>query len=213
MDCIIPGGVSKDISEADCTLMRDDIKRLRKELDQLIPALDLNTTLEDRLYTAGFLSEPIAAAFGALGYVGRASGQTFDIRRDAPYPPYDKVAFKVAAENQGDIASRFWVRYKEIIAAMKLLEQFMQQLEPGELTTPWQIPTAGAEGLGIIEGWRGEIISFVRFDSGNTIARFYPRDPSIINWPALEKLVLNNIVPDFPVCNKSLNGSYSGNDL
>ncbi len=213
MDCIIPGGVSCDILEADCIVVREDIKRLRKELDQLIPALDLNTTLEDRLYTAGFLSEPIAAAFGALGYVGRASGQTFDIRRDAPYSPYDKVAFKVAAENQGDIASRFWVRYKEIIAAMKLLEQFMQQLEPGELTTPWQIPTAGAEGLGIIEGWRGEIISFVRFDSGNTIARFYPRDPSIINWPALEKLVLNNIVPDFPVCNKSLNGSYSGNDL
>ena len=71
----------------------------------------------------------------------------------------------------------------------------------------------GSEGLGIIEGWRGEIISYIRFDADNKVGRFYPRDPSQINWPTLEKLVLDNIVPDFPVCNKSLNGSYSGNDL
>ena len=64
-----------------------------------------------------------------------------------------------------------------------------------------------------MEGWRGEILSYVRFGEDGRISRYYPRDPSIVNWPALEKLVLGNIVPDFPVCNKSVNGSYSGNDL
>ena len=116
-------------------------------------------------------------------------------------------------EDQGDIASRFWVRYKEINAALKLIEQFIDQLAAGDIITEWQTPPTGSEGLGIVEGWRGEITTYIRFDADNKIARFYPRDPSILNWPALEKLTLNNIVPDFPVCNKSLNGSYSGNDL
>jgi Ni,Fe-hydrogenase III large subunit/Ni,Fe-hydrogenase III component G len=213
MDRIVPGGVVSDISEASCALVKQDIAQLRKELSEIMPAIDLNSSLEDRLYTAGYLSAEIAAAFGTVGYVGLASGQDFDVRRDAPYAPYDQVTFKVALEDQGDIASRFWVRYKEINTALKLIEQFIDQLASGEILTEWQTPKEGSESLGIVEGWRGEITAYIRFDADNKIARFYPRDPSILNWPALEKLTLNNIVPDFPVCNKSLNGSYSGNDL
>lgn len=213
MDTIVPGGVACDLSSASCALIKNDIAELRMELAEVILVLDLNSSLEDRLYTAGFLSEEIAAAFGTLGYVGRASGQDFDLRRDAPYAPYNRVTVKVALETQGDIASRFWVRYKEIRTALRLIENFIDQLAAGDLRGQWKTPLAGSEGLGIVEGWRGEIISYIRFDADNKIARFYPRDPSQLNWPALEKLVLNNIVPDFPVCNKSLNGSYSGNDL
>ncbi len=213
MDQIVPGGVASDISVESGTLIKKDITELRKELTEVITALDLNSSLEDRLYTAGFLSENTANAFGTLGYVGRASGQDFDVRRDVPYAPYDQVKVKVALETQGDIASRFWLRYKEIITALHLIEDFINLLEVGDIRSECQIPAEGSEGLGIVEGWRGEIISYIRFAADNKIARFYPRDPSQLNWPALEKLVLNNIVPDFPVCNKSLNGSYSGNDL
>jgi Ni,Fe-hydrogenase III large subunit/Ni,Fe-hydrogenase III component G len=213
MDCVIPGGVKADLSPQAGETIKQEISQLRSELSDVITALDLNSSLEDRIYTAGFLSEATAAAFGTVGFVGRASGQTFDVRLDASYPPYDRVKTKVASENQGDIASRLWIRYKEINAAFKLIEQFIALLEPGEITTAWKAPANAAEGLGIVEGWRGEIVTFVRFTADNTICRFYPRDPSILNWPALEKLALDNIVPDFPVCNKSLNGSYSGNDL
>jgi len=213
MDRIIPGGVACDVSENDCIVIKQEITRLRKELSEVITALDLNSSLEDRLYTAGFLAPEIAAAFSALGYVGRASGQRFDVRKNAPYAPYDRVKVRVPLETQGDIASRFWVRDKEINASLHLIEDLIDQLADGALVTEWRAPKADSEGLGIVEGWRGEIVSFIRFDGDNKIARFYPRDPSMLNWPVLEKLVLNNIVPDFPVCNKSLNGSYSGNDL
>lgn len=214
MDRIVPGGVICDLSDEFAALIKQEIAVLRIDLDQVISALDLNTSLEDRLYTAGYLSPEIAAAFGTVGYVGRASGQNFDVRRDAPYEPYDTANFKVPVEDQGDIASRVWVRIKEIKVALKLIEQFIGRLaDGGDIVTEWKTPIAGNQGLGIVEGWRGEIITYIRFDADNKIARFYPRDPSILNWPALEKLVLNNIVPDFPVCNKSLNGSYSGNDL
>ncbi|NOT12229.1 MAG: Ni,Fe-hydrogenase III large subunit [Methylococcaceae bacterium] len=213
MDRIIPGGVACDLTDTGCALIRQDIVRLRNELADILMAVDLNSTLEDRLYTAGYLAPELAAAYGAVGYVGRASGQRFDVRKDAPYAPYDQISFKVAVEAQGDIASRFWVRNKEINSALKLIEKFIDLLPPGDIMTAWREPLAGSESLAAVEGWRGEIVSYVRFEADNKIARFYSRDPSIINWPALEKLVLDNIVPDFPVCNKSLNGSYSGNDL
>jgi Ni,Fe-hydrogenase III large subunit len=120
-------------------------------------------------------------------------------------------------ETQGDIASRFWVRAKEINISLKIIEQLLAQLkETGAQSlfcTPLPEIAEGSEGLGCVEAWRGEIIAYVKFAKDNQICRYYPRDPSQHNWPALEKIVLNNIVPDFPVCNKSVNGSYSGSDL
>jgi Ni,Fe-hydrogenase III large subunit len=217
MDKIIPGGVSCDLSAADCVAINQEINNLRTDLAEIVTAVDLNTSLEDRLYTAGYLSAETAAAFGTLGFVGRSSGQNFDVRRDLPYAPYHDLTFNVPTETQGDIASRFWVRAKEINVSLKLIEQMLEQLKEAEvqntLCTPFPEILEGSEGLGCVEGWRGEIIAYVRFGKNNQIARYYPRDPSQLNWPALEKIVLNNIVPDFPVCNKSVNASYSGCDL
>lgn len=213
MDCLLPGGVKTDISADHCAAMTEELRALRTELDELLPALDLNSSLEDRLLTTGFLSPQTAALYGCVGYVGRSSGQDFDVRRDAPYPPYDRLTINVAVEQQGDVASRFWVRVKEVFASLKLIGQMLQQLPEGDISASWIQPVEHSEGLAMIDGWRGEIITYVRFAGDNRIGRFYPRDPSLPNWPALERIVLNNIVPDFPVCNKSVNGSYSGHDL
>jgi len=86
-------------------------------------------------------------------------------------------------------------------------------LPEGAVTAPVPTAASGAVGLGLVDGWRGEILTFVRFGTDGRVARFFPRDPSWFTWPALERLILGNIVPDFPVCNKSVNGSYSGQDL
>ncbi len=213
MDYIVPGGVSHDINQDACERQLQALKTLRQELDDIVPAIDMNSSLEDRLYTAGYLSPQTAQDFGVVGYVGRASSQDFDVRRDKPYAPYHTLQIDAVLEEQGDVASRVWVRVKEIFASIKLLQQMLSQLPDGDIKADWKTPQANAEGLAMIDGWRGEIISYVRFDEDNRISRFYARDPSCVNWPALEKIVLNNIVPDFPVCNKSLNGSYSGHDL
>ncbi|MCX7111721.1 MAG: NADH-quinone oxidoreductase subunit C [Proteobacteria bacterium] len=213
MDRIIPGGVSVDVPNGAGKRMRASNKVLRLELDDLLTIIDANSSLEDRIVTTGYLTLEDAQTLGALGFVGRASGQVFDVRHDAPYSPYDQVEVKVPLEEQGDVASRFWVRYKEMRVALKLIESLLDKMPDGDIAAPWITPKPGAEGLGLVEGWRGEILSFVRFGENGCISRYYPRDPSIVNWPALEKIALGNIVPDFPVCNKSVNGSYSGNDL
>ena len=213
MDRLIPGGVNVDVTKEGAKHMKESFKKLRRELDQIITIIDENSSLEDRLVTAGHLKPEDAQTLGALGFVGRASGQIFDVRHDAPYSPYDQLKVEVPVEDQGDVASRLWVRYKETRVALKLMEKLLDKMPEGNIAVTWSSPQPGAEGLGLVEGWRGEILSYVRFGEEGCISRYYPRDPSIVNWPALEKLVLGNIVPDFPVCNKSVNGSYSGNDL
>jgi len=67
--------------------------------------------------------------------------------------------------------------------------------------------------ISIVEGWRGEIVHVVSTDSHGQIARVDVRDPSFLNWAALGHAGPGNIVPDFPLINKSFNLSYSGNDL
>jgi Ni,Fe-hydrogenase III large subunit/NADH:ubiquinone oxidoreductase subunit C len=213
MDRIIPGGVSSDISTHTCTRIYDSVALLRKELDELLTIIDYNSSLEDRFINAGFLSVELADTLGALGFVGRSSGQTFDVRKDIPYAPYDRLQVTVPVENQGDVSSRFWVRHKELRVSLRLLMDLLDAMPYGDISVPWQTPADGAQGFAAIEGWRGEVLCFIRFGVDSTVSRYWPRDPSTVNWPALEKLVLGNIVPDFPVCNKSVNGSYSGHDL
>ncbi|MDD5035623.1 MAG: NADH-quinone oxidoreductase subunit C [Methylococcaceae bacterium] len=213
MDLVVPGGVARDISNGFGFAMIKQISALRRELDELRPLLAENTSLQDRLVAAGVLRKETASALGCLGYVARASGMDFDLRRDAPYAPYDGLPVEAVCRGEGDVAARLEVRYDESYVSLGLLEQLLEALQDGEILAPWKTPPAGAEGLGLVEGWRGETLCFVRFGEEGRIARYFPRDPSVFNWSALEKLIHGNIVPDFPVCNKSVNGSYSGQDL
>jgi Ni,Fe-hydrogenase III large subunit len=213
MDRVVPGGVAADLDEQAADAMQRQIASLRQEVEELRIILDDLPSLEDRLDTTGYLSPETARAFGALGYVGRASGQPFDVRKDVPYAPYARFNIEVPVFKYGDVAARVKVREHEMLESFKLIEKLIADLPPGPIRADWKPAPAGAEGLGFVEGFRGEILAYVRFGENGRIARYFPRDPSWLTWPTLEKLVRDNIVPDFPVCNKSVNGSYSGHDL
>jgi len=213
MDCLIFGGVKNDLSNQSIQSMREEIDQLHEEIHELSIILKRNGVLQDRLRTTGILKPDTAEKIGALGYVGRASGINYDVRRDASYPPYDAVKVHVPLLSHGDVAERLKVREREIIVSLKLLEDFLNKLPETEIISSQKAVLKDREGIGIIEGWRGEIITYVSFDSRGFVNRFFPRDPSWLIWPALEHLIQENIVPDFPVCNKSVNGSYSGHDL
>jgi Ni,Fe-hydrogenase III large subunit len=213
MDRIIPGGVAVDLPAEAIPKLRDLCESVRRELDEMMPILDDNASLQDRLVTTGILSPDLAMRYGCVGFVGKASGLAFDVRHDADYAPYDRLQVAVPGYTAGDVDARVKVRVDEVHVSSRLIEQLLDQAPAGAITAPWRAPAADAEGIGMVDGWRGEIIAYVRFAADNRIARYFPRDPSWTTWPALEKLIRGNIVPDFPVCNKSVNGSYSGHDL
>src|SRR4029453_5283997 len=150
--------------------------------------------------------------FGAGGYVGRASGHAFDARKNLGYAPYDQLQFDVPVLHDGDVNARVWIRIREVEQSLALIEQILQRLPDGSLRAP--VPPAGGprEGLGLVEGFRGDVLAWVRLD-GEGVARCHLRDPSWFQWPLLEVVVEGNIVADFPLCNKSFNCSYSGHDL
>lgn len=213
MDLLLPGGIARDLSSEGVKQLRADHAALHRAIPPLFDVIDDHPSLDDRLLDTGILSPADARALGCTGYVGKASGQAFDLRRDNPYPPYDTLNLEPANETAGDVAARVRVRMTEIRGSLKLMDRLFDSLPSGEIIAPFPAPPADAMGLGLVEGWRGEVLSFVRFGGEGRIARFFPRDPSWFTWPALERLIHGNIVPDFPVCNKSVNGSYSGQDL
>jgi Ni,Fe-hydrogenase III large subunit len=213
MDCIIIGGVAVDLSVENCKNMREQITIFKQELNELLFIFEAHSGLHDRIKTTGILTFEQAKLFGVLGYAGRASGQKLDLRSNLAYPPYDKLKLRVPIFNTGDVLARLRVRFQEILVSLDLIEQLLDTLPAGIIHTPWIKTNQIIEGIGLIEGWRGEIITFVRLGSDGLVERYFPRDPSWFSWLALEQLIHGNIVPDFPVCNKSINASYSGVDL
>lgn len=213
MDLLTPGGVTVDLSDTDAANMQQEIHQLQSEIEELLPLLVEYPSLQDRLIDYAILSEEDAQRLGAVGYVGRASNLQDDLRRDIPYPPYDQFVIKVPAFKTGDLTSRLRVRGEEILVSLELLTKFIKQLPDGPLTVGYSLPQQEVEGIGLIEGWRGETLAYLHLDEKGQVLRYFPRDPSWLTWQALEMMLDGVIVPDFPVCNKSVNGSYAGHDL
>lgn len=213
MDVVIPGGVRVDLDRAGIDLLREANARLSAEVGEILPLLYEYPSLQDRLRTTGELTPKQARALGALGYVARASGECWDLRRDAPYAPYDGMVVTVPHCLEGDASGRVRVRGDEILVSLDLLEELLSKLPPGDIATPLPETHGECRGVGLVEGWRGETVAYVHLDDAGRVARYFPRDPSWLNWPALEAMIRGVIVPDFPLCNKSVNGSYSGHDL
>ncbi len=172
-----------------------------------------NTMLMDRLEGAGQLTRQTAVDHGVLGYVARASGIDVDVRRDHPFAAYGALHFRVPVFNSGDVYARTMVRVTEIRESVNLIKQAIPQSMSGPLAAPLGPLPPSEPAFGMVEGWRGAIVHWVMADRDGKLYRVKVKDPSFANWPALSFALLKNIVPDFPLCNKSFNQSYSGNDL
>ena len=150
--------------------------------------------------------------FGTSGPVLRGSGVDHDLRRDFPHAFYDQVQFAVPVFTEGDVQRRLAVRREEIFQSFAIIQQVLDKLPAGPLRAELGELPADRVALGYVEGWRGEIFHWIRTAPGNRLARCKVKDPSLQNWPALSEAILGNIIPDFPVVNKSFNLSYSGTD-
>ena len=213
MDRVVPGGVTDDLGADGIAQLRALIETVRRRFPALVEIYDNTASLQDRTVSTGYLAPTLARAFGAGGYVGRGSGRPFDARAAVAYPPYDQLDFEVPVRDDGDVNARVWIRIREVEQSLRLIEQILQQLPQGKLRAELGKPGGFREGLGLVEGFRGDILVAVRIGDDGKIERCHLRDPSWFQWPLLEAVVEGNIVADFPLCNKSFNCSYSGHDL
>ena len=211
MDCVVPGGVARDLSSSGAEAVSALLQEIRTAFPPLVELYENTASLQDRTATTGILKPELARRFGAGGYVGRASGRAFDARRRPGYAPYDALSFDVPLRDAGDVDARVWIRIREVEQSLSLIEQILQRLPQGSARVELQA-TATGEGLALVEGFRGDVLAWVRLESGHVV-RCHLRDPSWFQWPLLEAVIEGNIVADFPLCNKSFNCSYSGHDL
>ncbi|MDE2338416.1 MAG: Ni,Fe-hydrogenase III large subunit [Gammaproteobacteria bacterium] len=212
-DVIVPGGVAVDVSSDSARALADVICAVCAESAELRTIYDEHEGVRERFTGAGRLEPQLAAQLGVLGLVGRASGQGRDARRDLPCLPYTKLTVTPIVLRGGDVAARVAVRFDEVQQCGRLLAELLAELPHGECTAALEAPADGAFGIGLIEGWRGPVLVALKAGPAGTVRFCHPHDPSWQNWPALEYAILGNIVPDFPLINKSFNLSYSGVDL
>jgi Ni,Fe-hydrogenase III large subunit/Ni,Fe-hydrogenase III component G len=209
-----PGGVAHDMPPG--LDLPEELDAILKDFNEIVEICFSNTILMDRLEGTGALTHQTAVDHGVLGYVARASGIEIDARHDHPFAAYDelnKLQWRTPVYTSGDVYARTMARVEEVRESVNLIRVAAGNLRAGQLTIGCGPPPAFEPAFGIVEGWRGAIVHWVMADDKGRMYRVKVKDPSFVNWPALSFALLKNIVPDFPLCNKSFNQSYSGNDL
>jgi len=212
MDLVVPGGVTADLQPDEAEGLRAYLESLRGEVAALRSIYEEHAGAQDRFIMTGQVLTEVAERMGLVGFAARASGVKRDLRVDYPVPPYQQLDPRMISHTRGDVAARVLVRFEEVFESMRLIDALVHELPPGATRSPLARPPSGACGIGWVEGWRGEVLVALDTDGGR-IHRLHPHDPSWQNWPLLEHAVHGNIVPDFPLINKSFNLSYSGSDL
>lgn len=213
MDCVVPGGVTRDLDAQSGQLLRAQTGAVAREMKELFQIYEDQTSIRERVIGSGGVSERDAHALGLVGFAGRSAEQDIDARRDAAYPPYDQYPPQVKVCRGGDVSARLWIRFEEIQASAALIAALIDNLPKGSIQQALPPLVEGRWGFAAVESWRGEIATWLQLGRAGRINRCYVRDPSMLNWLGLELAVREVPVPDFPLNNKSFNCSYSGHDL
>lgn len=207
------GGVRKDVPPDKVPKVVDELVRLKLDLRDFASLVLGTQSVLDRTETTGVVSLVTARDLNLVGPVARASGLDRDVRRDHPYAAYRQMSFRVPVRYEGDVQARLSVKLDEIGESISLVEQALGGLPLGAIREDVGEIEEGRTSMSLVESPRGELVHWTVSGREGTPFRHKVRDASFHNWRAMETAVLGNIVPDFPLINKSFNLSYSGSDL
>lgn len=205
------GGIPAFIDSSKKVFLQERLKAIKKDFCELARILYSSVSFMDRVDATGILRRATAEDLGIVGLAARASGIPSDLRKYFP-GVYKEAGFKMVVEQQGDCLARLKVRVCEFEESCRLIEFFTDRIvsQKDDIGNP---PARAGSGLGYAEGWRGPVLYWVTTGPAGLIERCKIVDPSFHNWQGLAYAVLGDIIPDFPLCNKSFDLSYSGNDL
>ncbi len=212
------GGVNFDISEDEIKLTLKTLDKVAKDVDRMAKTMLKNSSVMSRLEKTGTVSLEKAKEIGLVGMAAKTSGIPLDTRFDYPDKWMKELNFeKKPFKGVGDVNSRFKLRYKEVKESLSMVRKILAKLKDYEkepvLVNSNKELSKDSLAISIVEGWRGEVVHIAMTDGNGNLSRYKIKDPSFNNWYGLALAVRNNGISDFPLCNKSFNLSYSGNDL
>lgn len=208
-----PGGLRVDCPTDSLRSLLEQLSPLRRDMETIIERAMANSIFLDRLETTGVLTNAVARALGGVGPAARASGVASDTRIDHPYAAYQDLSrFTVPTRPEGDVMARFRLRIDELAISIELLEEAVKTLPEGPVSCDLPSLQATGWGLGATESARGENLVLIRLDADRRISRKAVRTASYLNWPLIPTTIRGNIVPDFPLINKSFELCYADVD-
>lgn len=208
----VVGGVREDIDKTKQELIRQELPKIKNDFLVLEEMLFSSVSFMDRVDSTGILRAKTTRDLGITGLAARSSGIGLDMRKILP-GIYDSLSFKVIKEQAGDAAARLKVRCNEVKESINIIKQCLDRLNTSSAQIEQKVQCKEGFAIGCVEAWRGPVRVWARIDAQGKIERCKIVDPSFHNWEGLSFAVLGNIIPDFPLCNKSFDLSYSGNDL
>ncbi len=204
-----PGGLCLDLDAAAVADLSLTVRGVTGEFTKLAALLLGTESLIRRLEGTGLVSRQAALDLGAVGVAARASGVARDVRLDHPYGSYREHRPLLVTETSGDVRARFMVRVREANEAARLIGAVLEDVPDGVVWIPPDLPAAGGHGLGWTESPRGEHVHWLRLGSDGTVDRLRVRAASFCNWPLAPLAAPGNMIPDFPLINKSFELCYS----
>lgn len=208
---VIPGGVRMDIDAEISQEIQQKLVDIEEKFGEMLALLHDNSAFLDRVDSTGILSQRAALDLGVVGVAARASGVNVDMRRDQPYGVYEKLKFTVPLHTRGDVAARLWIRAEEVEQSLQLIRQILADLPSKGNELAVKIPPIAPYGssLGWSESARGGNLHWLMVGEQNRIYRYFVRSASYPNWPAVAVASPGNIIPDFPLINKSFELCYA----
>jgi Ni,Fe-hydrogenase III large subunit len=206
-DTVAVGASPLQLDEQAVRLARAEVRALRADAAAGWREMLFAASVQDRLSGVGILTATDAAALGAVGPVARAAGVRRDARTDSdPLLWYGHLQPAQPATASGDVAARAEIRAVELHQTCDILDEL--------LARPLEHPDAspgGVErpiGIGRVESPRGETVCVIEAADGS-LRRLHLRTGSYANWPVLAHTVPGNLLPDFPLINKSFELCYA----
>jgi Ni,Fe-hydrogenase III large subunit len=207
-DAIVPGGVSASVL-AERRTVRAGLAALERRTDRYLRELFGNASLISRWHGAGIVSHDTSRAFGAVGPAHRASHGTVDVRSFSPYGAYRSLPLRVARASTGDTLARCQVKRAELLESFRIIREALAVQGDAALPVVLQLSPAAGSVVTVVEGPRGAEVVALRTERNGTIARLHVISASYRNWPLVTRAMEGNIVPDFPLVNKSFNLCYA----
>jgi len=207
---VAPGGLFRDIENDRLDTLKPFLMLFKKRYRVGLKIVLSTTSVLDRFSPTGTIRKDLVRPLNITGPAGRASGGRMDVRADHPYGVYDRYAPAVRTLQDGDVLARFTVKASEILDSVDLIGRLLADMPSGAIAAPPAIRDGYA--LMLVESARGQNLCWVWIRNG-VIERYKVRTASFCTWQAVEHAVQGEIVPDFPLINKSLNLSYAGTDL